>query len=246
MPHILRLCLAVAWALVASTAVGQTATPPATIVVQGQGRAERAPDAFFIAGSLRGDGADQLAALRALAEAQASLNDGLTRLDGLTGARLRTDSVSVEPVYSGSCRREHSDREGCSVSGYVASARFQFKGAPASLAGNAVSLAAEFGARDVATNGVDVEDRATLRSEANRLAFADASAQAEALAQASGRRIVRILRVQDANARDTDYDSGEADEIVVTGSRIRPTVAIAVDQPPVVIEARLNIVFEIE
>jgi hypothetical protein len=57
---------------------------------------------------------------------------------------------------------------------------------------------------------------------------------------------VRILRVQDANARDTVYDSGEADEIVVTGSRIRPTVAIAVDQPPVVIEARLNVVFEIE
>lgn len=250
MPHVSGPALAAAFTLIASAAVAQTVPPTPTIVVLGQGRAERLPDAFFIAGRIRGDGPDQIAALRALAETQGSLNQALTRLDDLTGARLRTDSVSVEPVYSGNCRNEGSDRDGegdgCNVSGYVASVRFQFRGAPANLAGNAVSLAAELGARDVATSGVDIEDRAALKTEANRLAFADASAQAEALAVASGRRIVRILRVQDVNARGTESELAVVDDIVVTGSRIRPSVAISVDLPPVVVEARLNVVFEIE
>ncbi|HZV84580.1 MAG TPA: SIMPL domain-containing protein [Brevundimonas sp.] len=123
---------------------------------------------------------------------------------------------------------------------------FQFKGSPAASAGDAVSLAAEMGARNVSTTGADVEDETALRAEASRLAFADARMQADTLAQASGRRIIRVLRVQDANARLTDITSGEAGEIVVTGSRLRPSVAVPVDQPPIEVESRLTVVFEID
>jgi uncharacterized protein len=221
---------------------------PATIIVQGRGVAESPPDSFFIGGQLRGQGADRVAALQALSDNQTRVSDGLQSLDGLTGARMRTESVSVEPTYAPNCRAEGRDRDGagCAIAGYAASIRFQFKGAPASSAGNAVSLAAELGAQNVSTTGTHLEDDQALRAEASRLAFVDAERQANALAEASGRRIIRILRVQDAQARVGDYQGGVVDDIVVTGSRIRPTVAIPVDQPPVRIETRLNVAFEIE
>ena len=233
--------------LIAAPAAAQQADPP-TIVVQGRGVAESPPDSFFIGGQLRGQGADRVTALRALADVQARVTEGLEQLDGLTGARLRTESVSVAPVYAAGCTADSYERDeaGCRVSGYAANLRFQFKGAPASAAGNAVSLAAELGAQNVSTTGVHLEDDQALRAEASRLAFLDAERQAETLAAASGRRVVRILRVQDSNARMPEYEAGQVQDIVVTGSRVRPTVAIPVDQSPVRVEVRLNVAFEIE
>ena len=219
-----------------------------TIVVQGVGTAESPPDSFFIGGALQGRGDDQVSALRALAEVQGRVTDGIQRLDGLTGARVRTDAVEVEPLYAQGCRADRYDAAtaGSPINGYAARMRFQFKGAPASAAGNAVSLAAELGALNVSTTGTDLEDDDALRTEAHRLAFADAQAQAEALAAASGRRLGRILRIQNADARTGDYQPGAVEEIVVTGSRVRPTVALPVDQPPVSATVRLNVVFELQ
>lgn len=216
------------------------------IVVQGRGVAERAPDAFFIGGDIRGEGRDSVEALRALTAVQGRITEGLSDMEGLTGGTIRTDSVSVEPVFAADCRPDRRDNDACPVSGYAARMRFQFKGSPAASAGNAVSLAAEMGARNVSTTGAELEDETALRAEASRLAFADAQRQADTLAQASGRRIVRVLRVQDSNARLADFKSGEVGEIVVTGSRVRATVAVPVDQPPIEVESRLTVVFEIE
>lgn len=243
----MRLIAAAVLVLVAGPALAQE-QPTSSIVVQGRGVAESPPDSFFIGGSLRGQGADRVTALQALADVQTRMTAGLERLEGLTGARLRTESVGVEPVYGPECRANtyDGDRAGCAVRSYSAKMRFQFKGAPATEAGNAVSLAAELGAEDVATTGVHLEDDQPLRTEATRLAFLDAERQAQTLAAASGRRIVRILRVQDANARMDPYEAGSVGDIIVTGSRVRPTVAIPVEQPPVRMEVRLNVVFEIE
>jgi uncharacterized protein YggE len=88
-----------------------------------------------------------------------------------------------------------------------------------------------------------------LRAEANRAAFADAQVQAERLSQASGRRLVGILRIQDPSAPRYGDNVGEAmdiDEVVVTGSRIRQAVSIAVAPEPVETTARVIVVFEIE
>lgn len=232
--------------LIALPATAQTAVERPTIVVEGRGVAERAPDAFFIGGDLRGEGPDSVSALRALAAAQARVTEGLADFEGLAAGKIRTQTVEVQPVYAGNCQPNRRDDDTCPVTAYAATMRFQFKGAPASLAGNAVSLAAELGARRVSTTGTEVEDETALRADANRLAFADARRQADTLAAASGQRIVRILRVQDSNARFPDDNSGQVEEVVVTGSRVRPSVAIPVDQPPVRIETRLTVVFEIE
>lgn len=240
-------CIAsLATALIALPAIGQTTAERPTIVVEGRGVAERAPDAFFIGGDLRGEGPDRVSALRALVAAQTRVTEGLNDLEGLTAGKLRTETVEVQPVYAGNCQPNRRDDDACPVSAYAATMRFQFKGAPASRAGDAVSLAAERGARRVSTTGSEVDDETALRADANRLAFADARRQADTLAAASGQRIVRLLKVQDSNARFPEHDSGQIGEVVVTGSRIRPSVAVQVDQPPVRIETRLTVVFEIE
>lgn len=240
-------CIAgLATVLIALPAIAQTGAERPTIVVEGRGVAERTPDAFFIGGDLRGEGPDSVSALHALADAQTRVTEGLNDFEGLAAGKLRTQSVEVQPIYAGNCQPNRRDDDACPVTAWAATLRFQFKGAPASLAGNAVSLAAELGARRVSITGSEVEDETALRADANRLAFADARRQADTLAAASGQRIVRLLRVQDSNARFLEQDSGQIDEVVVTGSRIRPSVAIPVDQPPVRIETRLTVVFEIE
>lgn len=240
-------CIAcLATVLGALPAIAQTEPGRPTITVEGRGVAARAPDAFFIGGDLRSEGVDSVSALRALAATQSRIFDGLNDFEGLSAGKLRTEAVEVQPVYADTCPPNRRDDNACPVAAYAATMRFQFKGAPASLAGDAVSLAAELGARRVSITGAEVEDESALRAEANRLAFADARRQADTLAAASGQRIVRLLRVQDADARFPDYSSGELDEVVVTGSRVRPSVAIPVDQPPVEIERRLTVVFETE
>lgn len=235
-----------ATALAALPAFGQTPAERPTIVVEGRGVAERAPDAFFIGGDLRGEGSDSVGALRALAATQRRVTEGLDDLEGLTAGKLRTQAVEVQPIFAGNCQPNRRDDDACPVTAYAATMRFQFKGAPAGRAGDAVSLAAELGARRVSITGSEVDDEAALRTDASRLAFTDARRQADTLAAASGQRIVGILRVQDSDARFPDHDSGEIDEVVVTGSRIRPSVALPVDQPPVQIETRLTVVFEVE
>lgn len=232
--------------LIALPALAQSEIGRPTIVVEGRGVAGRAPDTFFIGGDLRGEGPDSVSALRALADAQARVFEGLNDFGGLSAGKLRTEAVEVQPVYADNCSPNRRDDNACPVAAYAATMRFQFKGAPATLAGDAVSLAAELGARRVSITGAEVEDEAALRAEANGLAFADARRQADTLAAASGVRIVRLLRIQDADARFPDHKSGNVDEVVVTGSRIRPSVAIPVDQPPIEIEQRLTVVFGVE
>ncbi|MFC5342569.1 SIMPL domain-containing protein [Brevundimonas staleyi] len=244
MPFLRLTVLALA---LASPAVAQEARfDGPVIVVEGRGTAERNPDDFFISGELRAHGPNQVAALQAIAAAQTRLTEGLADMDGLTAGRLRNQSFAVNPVSRDNCSETRRDEDACAIGAYSARMAFTFKGRPVDQAGNAASLAAELGATAVGVSGVEVEDRAALRAEANRLAFADARRQAETLAEASGQRITGIVRVQDRNARLGDNDSGAVDDVVVTGSRIRPTVAIPLAQPPVQAQATLTVVFSVE
>lgn len=247
MRHRFYIAVAALALLVAEPVAAQDDPSPSTLSVAGRGVAERAPDTFFIGAELIGRGTDQVSALRALAEIQARVSDGLNRLDGLTGGTLRTEEVSVEPVVSRECADQYrSDRSSCVPAAFTATMDIQFKGAPVSMSGDAVSLASELGAQRASATGQEVEDEAALRAQAARLAFVDARLQAEALAAASGRRLGRIIRIEDPAARPVERQSDSVQDIVVTGSRMRPSVAIPVEHPPVQVEAHVNVVFELE
>lgn len=219
-----------------------------SIIVVGEGEAEQAPDTFRVMADVEGRGATQVDALRHLAGTLDRLGADLQRLEGLQTARLSTGLPQVEPTHAADCnsQRYGGDQDNCPVTGYRAAMSVTLEGAPIARAGDAVSLAAERGARNARLESVYLASDRGLQAEANQAAFADARRQADALAQASGQRVVRILRIQDPGARNYESSATQIDEVVVTGSRIRPSVSLNVAPPPVHVTSRLTVVFEIE
>ena len=195
---------------------------------------------------VEGRGSTQSEALRTLSAAQSRLLEELPRLDGLTRGRVFTGEVAIDPLTNDACRERSRRGEECPPEGYYARTAIVFEGAPAERAGDAVSLASELGAVQANLDGYRLAGLDTLRAEANRAAFNDAQAQARRLSEASGRRIVGILRIQDPTAARPDGTSTNLDDVTVTGSRIQSAVRINVAPQPVEITSRLTVVFEIE
>ncbi len=220
-----------------------------TIVVVGEGVAERIPDIFSINVSIQGRGADQVTALRALAGIQTRVSTGLSQLRGLTHSEITTGSLEVEPTFSADCQNDsYRDYEGlgdCEPTGFAASNSLTLTAGPVERAGDALSLASELGARSAVFSGGQLSDRTALQAAARQAAYADAVRQAEALATASGQRIVRPLRIVAENYRPARLAAQTIQEIVVTGSRA-PTVAIDVAPPPIRETMQLSVIFEVE
>lgn len=246
-----------------SAAIGAAAAPAAaqdlgikepSIIVVGVGEVEAAPDLFRIQATAQGQGADQVAALRALAANQDRMTDGLNRLEGLTHRSASHSSVSVTPTFAGECEEARyggpGAGAGCPISGYTATSSLVFEGSPVDLAGNAVSLASQLGARNAALMDMRIADDSTARTEASRAAFVDARRQADLLAAASGQRIVRVLRMQQADDRmmyamDAAAPAAPAAEAVAM-ELIAPEVALNVAVEPQTVSSRLVVAFEIE
>lgn len=246
---IIGLALAIA---APATALAQDISERPSIVVVGRGSAERAPDGFTVTGTLYGRGADQAAALQALARVQGAVMERLPHLDGLLAPVLTTGDVSVEPLNDPECgAARYNSEEACPIIGYAAEIDLMLKSSPVAQAGNAVSYLAELGARDARISAFTLSDASTLRDEANRAAYADARRQADLLAAISGQTIVRVLRLQDAGARiDTlarnDTLTLDTVEALPTGRTYQSYMELIVLPTPVRREASVTVVFEIE
>jgi uncharacterized protein YggE len=245
--RIFQLFSVAAFAAMASPALCQDALPGRpVIVVSGSAEVSAPPDRFAIDVTISGRGDTQVAALRALATVQDRVVETLPNLDGVEDVRLTTDDVELEPVYDRSCGDRY-DENRCPVVGYTATMDIQFEAAPATKAGDALSLASELGATSVRLNAYSLSEIASLRQEADRAAYADARQQADGLAGASGSRVVRVIRIQDASVPPEAFaEATEVDEVVVTGSRVRPAVSLVALPKPVVARSRLTVIFEIE
>jgi len=235
--------------LVSGQALAQDAdvtTRPAIVVV-GQGEAEQAPDRFLMVADIEGRGTTQVEALRGLAEVQTRLMERLGRLDGLSAATLTTQNPAVQPTRDPACGRErYGDDDACPITGYIATGGVTLEGAPVFRAGDAVSLAAEDGARNARLDSIYLASNRELQARAKQAALADARRQAEALATAAGQTLGPILRIQEPGASSRLQSSTDSiDEIVVTASRVVPTIRLDVAPPPARAEARLTVVFEI-
>lgn len=217
-----------------------------TIVVVGEGVAERVPDIFSISISVEGRGSDQVTAMRNLAEVQSHISQELGKLRGLTHGEITTGELNVQPTYSGEClNRRHETTSDCHPTGYVATNDMNLTAAPVDRAGDALSLASELGALTARFEGGELSDAAPLLVEAREAAYADAVRQAEALAAASGQRIVRTLRIISDDYSPPRLMESGVETIVVTGSRI-PSVLINSAPPPIRETVRLSVIFETE
>lgn len=243
-------CIVVAATALAAPAAAQDsfANRP-TIVVTGNGRASAQPDTFTVDATIRGRGATQNEALRSLANAQGRLIDAWPKLEGLSRGRVTTGAIALDTLHDPECEQNARRDEECAILAWFATSDLTLEGMPAERAGDAISLASELGATTARLDDYSLSSPEALRAEANRSAFADAQVQAERLSQASGRRLVGILRIQDPSTPRYGDNVGEAmdiEEVVVTGSRIRQAVSIAVAPEPVETTARVIVVFEIE
>ena len=246
-------CVAVVTAALAGPAAAQVFAPaslPAdrpTITVVGSGSAEREPDTFSVKAVIEETGVDRDAALRAMDTTQTRLMQGLGDMQGLTAVRLETEACSVMPVRDPACEQPYGRESACPVIGYKATMPLLIVASPVARAGDAVSLASELGAASASLEAFSLSNNRDMTSEANRAAFADAEQQARALAEASGQRILRTLRVSDANARTYGtYGLVGPEQIAVTGGRERASVPITVAPPPVRVTSSISVVFEIE
>jgi len=238
----------IALVVLATPAAAQDLGVRPSITVVGRGHVETPPDTFQLSAELQGRGTDQVAALRALADAKQRVTD-IERLDGLRAARLTTGAPNVAPSFDPACGAQGYGRDtaDCPVVGYVASISLMLEASPVERAGDALSLASERDARNARVDSFFLRDDQSQSVEAQREAFADARRQAEALAAAAGQRIVRVLKLEnpDADRLVARYAAPVA-EVVVTGGRASPSVRLDVAPPPVRTEARVVATFEIE
>lgn len=230
-----------------------TAQTTSTISVVGEGRIETAPDRFVLTAEVQGAGADQTEALRNLVESQTAVTDAVTHLRGLTGANFTTGLPSVVAVYPPDCelRRSNGSKD-CPATGYLANLTLTLKASPADQAGNAVSLAAESGARSAQIAGYETTDLTDVERRALAAAFADARRQADEIAQAAGQRVTGIVRA-DRPVSDRRTSAligtnlaGESLNLWAFDEYQDPEVPLAVSPAPIRHVERLNVTFAIE
>lgn len=225
--------------------------PKASIVVVGVGRVDAAPDTFSMTAEIEGRGSDQAEAVRQMVLVQTTVTDDISRLQGVTAAKVTTGLPAVTPVYPSSCSSQNRTAS-CVPTGYVASLPITMEGMPAERGGDAVSLAAERGARNARLNGLSMSNVEDIRRHATREAFVDARRQAEDIAEASGQTIRRVLLVEEPNARsDPFYGAGvdiDANSGFVRGlySYAEAETPITLTPGPVTVRASLTVTFEIE
>lgn len=246
----LRLMSAAACCVVltAGAAQAQDVTPePSTIIVTGRGEAEAPPDSFTLTAQVEARGADQAEAVSNMVRVQASVTDGVSRLNGLSAAKVTTGLPSIQPILADDCARR-GPGDGCETVGYVASISVTMQGTPAERGGDAVSAAGQLGARNARLTGLTLSDDRALRQQAARDAFVDARRQADDIAGAAGRRVARVITVRGPNPDEPYFGSAQAEseQFVFGLYDFRARTPISLTPEAVKVESSLTVTFEME
>lgn len=248
-----HLAFVVCAVLIATPALAQSA---GEIVVAGKGEVERPAEWARVAMALRGEGKTSVDALRALTDRQKTLEDSLRRLSGAKAVTIVTGDLKVLPVQADDCEGEEYrpkpklEQGECAIQGYVATLSLSARIAPAGRAGDAASLAAELGARNVTVFDFGVEAPDALRDAAMKAAVEDARRQALTMATASGRKLGAIIKIQSGMGFQDEDEVAAADAAAASPMLARPasapTVRVDVTVPPVTESARVVVAFKLE
>lgn len=229
------------------------------IVITGIGSAERPAEWAIVSLVVIGEGKTSVEALKALSALQTKLESQLSVLVGVKAVDIATSELKVQEVIGSDCERGESYEprptltEGaCAVKGYVVVMTMRVKLAPASRAGDAASLAAELGGRNVTLADFGLNDPSSLRDATIDAAIQDAREQAAAIAKASGVKLGPISLVSDRSPRAYVEETLEtvalADAAPAAFSArppAAPTASVKVTVPPVEETVRLSVVFSI-
>jgi uncharacterized protein YggE len=171
--------------LVPSAALAQEQTDPPTISIDATATIEREPDRAVVTLAVESEGTTALAASQANAATMERVLAALRRT-GLTGTAIRTVSLQLHPVYSGTGGERD---EAPKIAGYRAINMVQVTVDTIARVGPVIDAGTNAGANRVAGISFELKDAQAAREEALTLAVEKAKREAEIVARAAGRTI---------------------------------------------------------
>lgn len=255
MRALLPACLVTGLLLGAPSALLAQVIDPAkpTITVIGDGRAEAPADFAWLSFNVRGEGATSPEAVTALTTARRKLEASFKALPGKPVLEARDGTLSIREVRPKACQANYGapnlSTGECAVIGSIATANVQVKVTPAKQVGDVASLAAQLGAAEVNVSSGGLVDNQPLEDKALRAAIVDAKRQAQLIAEASGRSLGSIVRIQDSQAAPVNappppppapvYEAHE--DIGVFANKLAAPLALT--PPPITRTARVTVTY---
>ncbi|WP_405859432.1 SIMPL domain-containing protein [Streptomyces sp. NBC_00090] len=171
------------------------AAAPATVSVTGSGRVAAAPDLAILSVGVEATRKTAKEAMAAQSTAAKSLLEVL-REQGIADRDIRTDSLSLGPVYT-----QNADGES-KVTGYQAGQSFSVKVRDLDRTGQFIGAVNDATGDAVRINGVafDVADPSALRAKAREAAYEDAYEKASQHARLSGHRLGRLVSLSEGDS----------------------------------------------
>jgi uncharacterized protein YggE len=208
---------------------------PARIQVTGYGEVKYMPDIATITYIVRGEGATSDDAVRAMTGSAARIDSALAAID--RAAEPRTSEVKVEQVRSDDCKEQQYGRPqlstgACAISGYVATQTVTLRTTAVEDAGTMVGLVGRAGGLNPRIENFTIRDSRPQQQQAIAAALADAASKAAAMAAASRVGLGPILQIDSERRND-------AQQIVVSGSRIN-SLPVAAPPPPPPVPVKLT------
>lgn len=231
-------------ACVAGGASAQERSDGPRIDVAATGWVDMAPEIATIRYTVRGEGATADDATRALVARKASIEAAL-KAPRNAKLELHTDRMQVREVRGQDCRAMDIGIPGrCAIQGYVTELVETVRIAPVAEAGTLTAAIAQAGGSDVSLGNFELRDLADARRRATAMALANGKAQAEIIAVGSAAKLGPLLRVSSPDMRNgvTASDFGP---IVVTGSRQRVEVPVAIAPDTVRVIVQLTVSYEL-
>ncbi|MEU7026106.1 SIMPL domain-containing protein [Streptomyces sp. NPDC046275] len=171
------------------------APAPTTVTVTGNGRATAAPDLAVLSVAVEVTRKTAKEAMAAQETAARALVDAL-HTEGVADRDIRTESLSLSPVYAQSTGGENK------VTGYQAGQGFSVKVRDIDRAGRVIGAVNDATGDAGRVNGVvfDVADPTALRTTAREAAHRDAHDKAAQHARLSGRRLGRLVSLTEGES----------------------------------------------
>ncbi|MEU5217503.1 SIMPL domain-containing protein [Streptomyces sp. NPDC020807] len=172
-----------------------TAVAPATVSVTGSGRAASAPDLAILSVGVEATRKTAKEAMAAQNVAAKALLDVL-RKEGIDDRDIRTDSLSLSPVYT-----QNADGES-KVTAYQAGQSFSVKVRDLDRTGQVIGAVNDATGDAGRINGVvfDVADPSALRTKAREAAFRDAYDKASQHARLSGHELGKLISLSEGDS----------------------------------------------
>jgi len=184
----------------AAAAQGAGGTDAPTIVVTGSGDVSATPDRAAVH-------LGAVAEAKQAIEAQKQLNQIMQRVVkdikamGIADEKIRTDRLSLYPVYSNPGRRTDQEPEAPRIVGYRATNTVRVQVDDLERVGSVIDAGITAGANQLANFSFELRDDGKYRREALKLAAQEARVKAEAIAAAMNLQLGEVVEIREEGAR---------------------------------------------